>query len=82
MGLPATATLTPSEYLAWEATQTERHELINGEPYAMAGAEDRHVSAYMLVTCSPADRASPQAKREDGLWALHPFEPHEGGWPA
>ncbi|WP_198301496.1 Uma2 family endonuclease [Vitreoscilla filiformis] len=45
MGLPASNVyMTPDEYLAWEATQTERHEYINGEPYAMAGAEDRHIT--------------------------------------
>lgn len=45
MGLPAekTAAFSADDYLAWEATQTERHEYINGEVFAMAGAEDRHV---------------------------------------
>lgn len=46
MGLPVhTPHLSADDFLAWEATQPERHELINGEPYAMAGAEDRHVMA-------------------------------------
>jgi len=35
---------TGSDYLAWEATQTERHEYVAGEVFAMAGAEDRHVT--------------------------------------
>jgi len=40
-----TATMTADEYLAWEALQTERHDFVDGEVFAMAGAEDRHVTA-------------------------------------
>lgn len=29
-------------YLAWEAEQTERHEFVDGEIYAMTGARDAH----------------------------------------
>ena len=36
--------LTADDYLAWEAQQVERHEYIDGEAFAMAGAEDRHVT--------------------------------------
>lgn len=36
--------MTGFEYLAWEATQTERHEFVGAEVFAMAGAEDRHVT--------------------------------------
>jgi Uma2 family endonuclease len=36
--------MSADEFLAWEATQTERHEFVNGEVFAMAGAEDRHVT--------------------------------------
>ena len=35
---------TAAEYLLWEADQPERHEFIDGETFAMAGAEDRHVT--------------------------------------
>ena len=35
------------DYLTWEASQTERHEYIDGEVFAMAGAEDRHVTVAM-----------------------------------
>lgn len=35
------------EFLAWEASQTERHEYLNGEVFNMAGAEDRHVTATL-----------------------------------
>ena len=42
-----TPILSATDYLAWEATQSERHEFIDGEVYAMAGAEDRHVIATM-----------------------------------
>ncbi|MFG6447177.1 Uma2 family endonuclease [Roseateles sp. BYS180W] len=41
--------MTPDEFLAWEATQTERHDFVGGVPYAMAGAEDRHVTASLNV---------------------------------
>ena len=37
--------LTAEEFLAWEAGQAERHEFVQGEVFAMAGAEDRHVTA-------------------------------------
>jgi Uma2 family endonuclease len=37
--------LTPEEFLAWDATQTLRHEYVDGEVFAMAGAGDAHVTA-------------------------------------
>ena len=48
MGQPATQpVMTSADYLAWEAEQAERHEFIGGETFAMAGAEDRHVTVTM-----------------------------------
>jgi Uma2 family endonuclease len=41
--------LDADAYLAWEALQTERHEYVGGEVYAMAGADDRHVTIAMNV---------------------------------
>ena len=41
---PGKPTFTAADYLAWEAGQTERHEFVHGETFAMAGAEDRHVT--------------------------------------
>ncbi len=35
---------TADDYLAWEPTQLDRHEYLDGEVFAMAGAEDRHVT--------------------------------------
>jgi len=35
---------TAEDYLGWEVQQTERHEYVDGEVFAMAGAEDRHVT--------------------------------------
>ena len=35
---------TGIDYLAWEAGQAERHEFIEGEVFARAGAEDRHIT--------------------------------------
>jgi Uma2 family endonuclease len=42
-------TFTADDYLAWEPTQLDRHEYINGEVFAMAGAEDRHVTVAMNI---------------------------------
>jgi len=45
MGLVARQPIfSADDYLAWEATQVERHEFLDGEVFAMAGAEDRHVT--------------------------------------
>jgi Uma2 family endonuclease len=44
MGLAAPqSTFSATDYLAWEAEQPVRHEFLDGEVFAMAGAEDRHV---------------------------------------
>ncbi len=37
--------MTGEEFLAWEAVQPEKHDFIDGQVYAMAGAEDGHVMA-------------------------------------
>lgn len=45
MGLPAELTrMTAADFLAWDATQTLRHEFIAGEVFAMAGAGEAHVT--------------------------------------
>ena len=36
--------MTAADYLAWEVEQTDRHEFVDGETFAMAGADDRHVT--------------------------------------
>ena len=38
---------TAAKYLIWEAGQTGRHEFVDGEVFAMAGAEDRHVTVAL-----------------------------------
>ena len=38
---------TAADYLNWEAAQLDRHEYLDGEVFAMAGAEDRHVTVTM-----------------------------------
>ena len=43
------AVMTADEYLAWEAVQTERHDFVDGEVFAMARAEDRHVTVSLNV---------------------------------
>ena len=48
MGLAAKQTfLSESDYLDWEAQQAQRHEYVAGEVYAMAGAEDRHITVCL-----------------------------------
>lgn len=36
--------MTAADYLAWEAEQTDRPEFVDGETFAMAGADDRYVT--------------------------------------
>ncbi|MFO8040214.1 MAG: Uma2 family endonuclease, partial [Sodalinema sp.] len=36
--------LTPEEYLRLESTSEIKHEYLNGDVYAMAGASDSHVT--------------------------------------
>lgn len=50
MGQAAPKTfLSAADYLAWEPAQAERHEYIDGEVFAMAGAEDLHVTVSMNI---------------------------------
>jgi Uma2 family endonuclease len=41
--------LTPAEYLAWEAEQPDRNELVDGIPYAMAGAGRLHEEVALAL---------------------------------
>ncbi|MGH6821462.1 MAG: Uma2 family endonuclease [Methylocella sp.] len=44
--------MTPEEFLAWEKTQIEKHEYMNGmvyEVYAMVGARDAHVTVSLNI---------------------------------
>lgn len=48
MALPQPTTpFNPDDYLQWETEQSERHEYVQGEVFAMAGGEDRHASAAL-----------------------------------
>jgi len=50
MGYAARKPLTDADaFLTWEAGQTLRHELVDGEVFAMAGAEERHVTVGMNI---------------------------------
>lgn len=43
MGLPQSKTgFDMAAYMAWEETQAERHEFLNGEVFAMSGGSDAH----------------------------------------
>ena len=37
--------MTAADFLAWDATQTLRHEFVRGEVFAMTGAGEAHVTA-------------------------------------
>lgn len=39
---PTRTRLTPADFLAWEDTQTERHEFVDGETFVMVGARRVH----------------------------------------
>lgn len=42
--------LTPAEYLAWEGTQAEKHEYIDGKIYAMGGGSINHGRIAIRLT--------------------------------
>jgi hypothetical protein len=50
---------TAADYLTWEAEQPERHDFLDGEVFALAGAEVWHVT----VALSSATTAACQAWR-------------------
>lgn len=41
--------MTASEFIAWDATQTTRHEYLAGEVFAMAGANEAHVTVALNI---------------------------------
>ncbi len=41
--------MSAAEFLAWEATQTVKHEFVQGEVFAMAGAGKAHVTVTLNV---------------------------------
>lgn len=44
------SSMTPEEYLAWEAEQPEKHEYLNGEVYSMAGGTLPHNDIAVNLT--------------------------------
>ncbi len=51
---------TPDEYFAWEETQLEKHELIDGRVYAMTGGTRNHsdIAGNFLAIIKPHLRGS------------------------
>ncbi len=43
-------TMSAADFLEWDRTQEIRHEFVDGEVFAMAGAEDRHVTVALNVS--------------------------------
>jgi Uma2 family endonuclease len=41
--------MTAAEFLAWDATQTVRHEYVDGELFAMAGNHEHHIAVTLNV---------------------------------
>jgi Uma2 family endonuclease len=59
MGLPAEkARFSAADFLHWEAGQAVRHEYLDGDVFAMAGAEDRHVTVSGNVYMALRQRLS------------------------
>lgn len=46
---PTRTRLTPADFLAWEDTQTERHEFVDGETFVMVGAPCRVFAESMKL---------------------------------
>lgn len=42
--MAAVARLTSDQFLAWEKTQAQKHEFLDGQAFAMGGANRRHVT--------------------------------------
>jgi Uma2 family endonuclease len=53
--------LTPAEFIEWEKGQLDKHEFIDGEVYAMAGASPRHnkIVSNLHMVLGNLLRASP-----------------------
>jgi len=56
-----TATFGIDDYMLWEAEQSERHEYLNGEVFAMTGARDAHntIAGNLFATLRSSLRGSP-----------------------
>lgn len=62
MGVPQqTTTFGIDEFMAWEAEETERHEYLNGEVFAITGARDAHntIAGNIFTILRTALRGSP-----------------------
>ncbi len=45
--------MTGSDFFNWEATQTTRHEFVDGEVFTMAGASETHVTLALHIAMAP-----------------------------
>ena len=53
MGLPQRKTgFDMAAYMAWEESQVERHEFLNGEVFAMSGGSDAHYTISLNLAAS------------------------------
>jgi len=61
--------LSADEFLAWEATQAERHEFVQGEVFAMAGGEDRNntVAGNLYIALRQHLRGTPCRALMEGV---------------
>lgn len=62
MGVPQqTSAFGIDEFMAWEAGESERHEYLNGEVFAMTGARDAHntIAGNIFTILRAALRGSP-----------------------
>jgi Uma2 family endonuclease len=60
--------MSPTEFLDWEATQSEKHEYVAGSIYAMAGMSDEHNQlATNIITALAPQLKRPCRVRVEGL---------------
>ena len=55
MAIETPVRLTVEEYLAWEETNFEKHEYIDGEVRCMAGARGPHNRIMMNIAVTASD---------------------------
>jgi len=68
---PQSFPLSPDDYLRLEETSPIKHEYINSEIYAMAGASDTHVTiAGNLLAILRSHVRGTNCRGEAGLWVL------------
>ena len=64
--------LTPETYLKLEEQSPTKHEYIDGQLYAIAGASDPHVTITLNLAADLRNH-----RNSEGLWVLQSYTPEE-----